>query len=175
MMSQSSIDLASPRRHRSGGRLLALLAVGAMAIASGCTSNSSSSKSLSHFEISTSDGQVSLSLDGKLPPGWPTNVPVPSGAEPAGSGSLVGTSNGLKIAVYKTTDSPQQVYDFYTTESSITLTSQSSVGSGSNFVGRVKMTAPVTATTTIVPHDGETLIAITITGAHTDHPPVGSR
>jgi hypothetical protein len=164
-MSWSSTVLTSPRRPWLGGWLLASLAVCTVAGASACTSSSSSDKSRSHFEISTADGQVSVSLDGRLPPGWPTNVPVPSGAEPAGSGSLVGKSNGFMIAVYKTTDSPQQVYDYYTTEPSITLTSKSSVGSGSTFVGRVQMTAPVTATTTIFPHDNETLIAITMRGA----------
>ena len=118
------------------------------------------------FEVSTPQGQVSLSLTGKLPPNWPSDVPVPPGARPAGSASLVGKSNGIKAGVYRTRQSPQQVYDYYTSQPSITTTSKSAVGSGSNYVGRVSITAPITANITIVPYQHGSLIVIAIPGGH---------
>ena len=118
------------------------------------------------FEVSTPQGQVSLSLTGKLPPNWPSNVPVPPGTRPAGSASLVGKSNGIKAGVYRTRQSPQQVYDYYTSQPSITTTSKSAVGSGSNYVGRVSITAPITANITIVPYQHGSAIVIAIPGGH---------
>jgi hypothetical protein len=40
------------------------------------------------------------------------------------------------------------------------------VGSGSNFVGRVSLTAPITANITIVPYQHGSLIVIVILGGH---------
>jgi hypothetical protein len=120
----------------------------------------------SNVEVSTPEGQVSLSLNGKLPPNWPSNTPVPPGARPAGSASLVGNAHGIKAGVYRSRQSPEQVYNFYTGDSSITTTSKSAVGSGSNFVGRVSITAPITANITIVPYQHGSLIVIVIPGGH---------
>jgi hypothetical protein len=147
---------------------LVSLGVGVAACSSTTSSSSTTTTSGSgnskNFTITTDNGQASLSLDGKLPPNWPANVPVPSGATPAGSGSLVGQSNGVMVGVYESTETPENVYTFYTTDRSIKTSSEKKVGSGSKFVGRVKLTAPVTAGVTILPHNGVTLIVMVITG-----------
>jgi hypothetical protein len=138
----------------------AILVAGVTGLA-GCGSSKGSS---TQFEVSTSNGQVSLSLNGKLPPHWPANAPVPHGAKPAGSASLVGKSNGVLAGVYTSRQSPEQVYEFYTTDKSITTSSQSSAGSGSSFVGRVSITAPIEANVTIVPYKGGSAIVMILQG-----------
>jgi hypothetical protein len=105
-----------------------------------------------------------VSLDGRLPPNWPAGTPVPAGATPAGSGSLVGSAHGVMIGVYQSPDAPEKVYAYYTTEPSIHTTSKRAVGSGSVYVGRVKISAPITAGVTILPYSGGSLIVMAITG-----------
>lgn len=138
-------------------------ALAGMLVLAACTGTGNGN---SNFEVTTQEGQVSLSLNGKLPPNWPSNTPVPPGAHPAGSASLVGDAHGIKAGVYRSGQSPQQVYDYYTSQSSITTTSKSAVGSGSNFVGRVSITAPITANISIVPYEHGSLIVIVIPGGH---------
>ena len=53
------------------------------------SANTTTTLSNTHLDVETPDGQVSLALNGKLPPGWPSDFPIPKGASPAGSGSLV--------------------------------------------------------------------------------------
>jgi hypothetical protein len=118
------------------------------------------------LEVATSNGQVSVSLNGQLPPNWPCCVPLPPGTYTAGSASLVGESNGIKAGVYRSRQSPQQVYNYYASDSSITTTSKAAVGSGSDFVGRVSISAPLTANITIVPYQRGSLIVIVIPGGH---------
>ena len=68
-------------------RLAAGLLLGCLAAVSGCSSSGSSTASKTtarNFQVSTPNGQVSLSLDGQLPANWPSQFPVPSGAEVAG-------------------------------------------------------------------------------------------
>lgn len=139
------------------------LALAGLLVLAACTGTGNGN---TNIEVSTPEGQVSVSLNGKLPPNWPSNTPVPPGAHLAGSASLVGKSNGIKAGVYRSGQSPQQVYEYYTSESSITTTSKSAVGSGSNFVGRVSITAPITANITIVPYQHGSLIVIVIPGGH---------
>ena len=69
---------------------IAVLLLGAAACSSDSSSSSKNTTTTSNkgFEVSTPEGQVSISLSGSLPPNWPDGFPVPSGAEPAGSGSL---------------------------------------------------------------------------------------
>ena len=92
-------------------RLTVGLLLGCLVAAAGCSSSSSSSTAgpattaaspatttasptpkiwAKNFQVSTPNGQVSLSLDGQLPPNWPSQFPVPAGAKAAGSGSLGG-------------------------------------------------------------------------------------
>jgi len=150
--------------------------VGVGACSSSSSSSSSSAATTSppngkNFQISTAAGRVSISLNGKLPPNWPTNVPVPAGATPAGSGSLVGSSKGVMIGVYQTTAAPDSTFSYYTanppSDPSMKTASPSTVGVGSNFVGKVELTAPVTGNVAVLGRGGTTLIVIVLTGSGT--------
>lgn len=119
----------------------------ASATALGCSSSSSGSKSSTTstgknktYEVSTSDGQVSVLLDGQLPSNWPKGFPVAPGSKVAGSGSLAGKGKGVKVAVYSTVSgSAEDAYNFYKDNSDLTVESSASVGAGSTFVGEVKL------------------------------------
>ena len=80
--------------------LIAVLVLGLAACSSSSksSSNSSNKNSTNGVHVETPDGQVSLSLNGQLPPNWPSSFPVPNGAKAAGSGSLVNGSSGTMIA-----------------------------------------------------------------------------
>lgn len=153
-----------------------LLASFVLVIGVGCSSNNDSGKaatttsttaSKKSFEISTADGQVSLSLDGKLPPNWPSSFPVPNGATPAGSGSLGGANSTELVAVYNAPGTPEDAYGFYTSQSGLTVESKSSVGSGQTYVGTVKLGGDQPGRVTVVPKDGQTLIIIALTASGT--------
>jgi hypothetical protein len=131
--------------------------------AASCSSSSTSSQSTTttskSFQVTTPDGQVSLSLDGKLPPNWPSNFPVPSGAEAAGSGSLGGSSSTVIVGVYTTSKSAPDTFSYYTSNpKGWTTSGAKSVGSGSNYVGSAEITAPQTGSVTVVQHDSTTYI-----------------
>lgn len=149
------------RQPRAAGITVAVPALLAGLLVLAACGGSAHGKSV---EVSTANGQVSVSLNGKLPPNWPSDVPIPPGANPAGSASLVGKANGIMAGVYRSSQSPEEVYNFYASDSSITTTSKVGVGSGSNYVGRVSMSAPVTADVTIVPYQGGSLIVVAIHG-----------
>jgi hypothetical protein len=89
---------------------LALIAVLVAGVAAACGNDSSSSTTTEKkttttaaksFQVSVPDGQVSLSLDGKLPQGWPSSFPLPETSlkpadeKSAGSTDFVGS---MKIA-----------------------------------------------------------------------------
>jgi len=123
-----------------------------------------STTALKSFEISTDAGQISLSLDGQLPPGWPASFPVPDGAEPAGSGSLGGADSATLVAVYTGAGTPQDAFDFYTTDQTeLPVESRSSLGTGQTYIGTVSLGDPQPARVTVLPKDGETLIVIALT------------
>ena len=145
------------------GAGLAVVALTGTLVLAAC---SGTGNGYTHIGVPTPQGQASLSLDGKLPSHWPSNIPVPPGAHPAGSASLAGKSNRVDAAVYKSDRSAQQVYDYYTSGSSIQTTSKSALGSGSHFVGRVKVTSPTAEDVTIVPHSHGSLIVMVIPGGH---------
>jgi hypothetical protein len=86
-----------------------------------------------NFQVSTPNGQVSLSLDGQLPPNWPSQFPVPSGAKVAGSGSLGGSSSAVLVAAYTTSESPSDAFAFYKDNSKLTTPGQRSVGAGAHY------------------------------------------
>lgn len=141
--------------------LVCLLAVLGTGVA--CSDDDSSSKNTTTtttqgFEVNTPDGQASLSLSGQLPPNWPTDFPVPEGAEPAGSGSLGGTSSTNFIGVYSTSESPQDAYDFYKNNSELTQTGSSSIGS----IGTVSFTGTWSGFVVTTPYNNETLIVISL-------------
>jgi hypothetical protein len=112
-----------------------------------------------NFEVSTPDGQVSLSLDGQLPPGWPTSFPVPTTTEAAGSGSLEGSTSGYLVAVYTSTGSGRDAFDFYTSQTALKPTDEKSLGS-TNFVGTMKIASPDTGSITVTEVSGTTYIVV---------------
>jgi hypothetical protein len=161
-------------------RLRELLAVGAVSAALvlpvvACSSDAKSTSDTSStsttsttagsnksFEVTTADGQISLSLDGDLPPGWPNSFPVPDGASPAGSGSLARDGNGKLVGVFTGSMSPQDAYDFYKTSTELTVDDSSSVGAGPAYVGSVKFSGAYTGRVTVLSKGGSTTIIIVI-------------
>ena len=164
-------------------RLAVGLLLGCLVAAAGCSSSSSSAASpattaaspatttasptpkitAKNFQVSTPNGQVSLSLDGKLPPNWPSQFPVPPGAEVAGSGSLGGSSSATLVAAYTTSQPAPDAFTFYKDNSTLTTSGQKSAGAGARYVGRMKITAPYTGSVTVVSHSGTTYIVIVLT------------
>jgi hypothetical protein len=120
------------------------------------------------FEVQTPDGQVSLSLSGQLPPNWPDDFPVPDGAEPAGSGSLGGSSSTSLVGVYSSSGSPQDTYNFYKDNTELTVTSSSSVGSGSAYLGTVQFTGDFGGWVVTLPYDNGSLIVAYLSQSVTD-------
>jgi hypothetical protein len=168
-------------------RLVVGLLLGCLVAAAGCSSSSSSTASpattaasptatstAKNFQVSTPSGQVSLSLDGQLPPNWPSQFPVPSGAKAAGSGSLGGSSSATLVAAYTTSESASDAFAFYTGNSKLTTSDQKSVGTGAHYVGRAKITAPYTGSVTVVSHSGTTYIVIVLTSSPRSSSPSAS-
>lgn len=123
------------------------------------TSTAGSNKS---FEVTSEEGQISVSLDGKLPPGWPSSFPVPSTATPAGSGSIGGSSSTYMVGVYGSTGSPQDAYAFYTSQPELTVSSKSAIGSGDRYLATVKFSGAGSGRITILPRNGQTLIIVVL-------------
>ena len=166
-------------------RLAVGFLLGCLVAVAGCSSSSSSTASpattaaspatttasptpkvtAKSFKVSTPSGQVSLSLDGQLPPGWPSQFPVPAGAKAAGSGSLGGSSSATLVGAYTTSQSPSDAFAFYKNNSKLTTSDQKSVGVGAHYVGRAKITAPYTGSVTVVSHSGTTYIVVVLTSA----------
>jgi len=164
-------------------RLAVGLLLGCLVAAAGCSSSSSSASSpattkaspaatstAKNFQVSTPNGQVSLSLDGQLPPSWPSQFPIPSGAKVAGSGSLAGSSSGTLVGVYSTSQSAPDAFAFYQGNPKLTTSGQKSVGAGATYVGSAKITAPYTGSVTVVSHSGTTYIVIVLTNAPRSSP-----
>lgn len=160
-------------------RLAAGLMLGCLVAAAGCSSSSSpasspaatttspatTTTSPASFQVSTPNGGVTLSLDGKLPPDWPSGFPVPSGAHVAGSGSVSGSSSGTRVAAYTTSQSPSDVFTFYKDNSQLTTSGEKSLGAGSTFVGRMNITKPYTGSVTVVSHASTTYFVVVLTGS----------
>ncbi len=158
-------------------RVRTVVAIGVVSVAlvlplAGCSSSSKSASTTSttsttsgsdkSFEVTTADGQVSLSLDGNLPPGWPTTFPVPDGASPAGSGSLVKDGSGKLVGVFTGSMTPQDAFDFYKSSSAYTVDESQSLGAGSAYVGTVKISGTYTGRVTVLSKGGSTTIVIVI-------------
>ena len=159
-------------------RLAVGLLLGCLVAAAGCSSSSSSTASpattttsptatstAKNFQVSTPNGLVSLSLHGQLPPNWPSQFPVPSGAAVAGSGSLGGSSSAALVAAYTTSESPSDAFAFYKDNSKLTTSGERSVGVGEHYIGRAKITAPYTGSVTVVSHSGTSYIVIVLTNS----------
>ena len=71
------------------------------------------------------------------------------------------------VGVYQTTAAPDTAFNYYTanppSDPSMKTASPSTVGVGSNFVGKVELTAPVTGDVVVLGHGGTTLIVIVLT------------
>lgn len=147
---------------------IALIGVVSVAVL-GCSSSAKSEQSTSttkgkSYQITTAGGQVTASLDGHLPPGWPNGFPVPPDAKAAGSGSVQGES-GVMVAVYTLSGSPQDAFNFYKTNSQLTVDSSSSVGGSSAFVGTVKFSGTYDGRVTIgAVGDTNSVVAVLNTG-----------
>lgn len=124
------------------------------------TDGPSVSTSSGGFAISTPEGQVSVSLDGDLPPGWPEDFPLPKRTDPAGSGSLANDSSGVMVGVYSTKESGQDAFDFYSDESSLDPSSQTSAGGSSNFLGSMTIAGSYSGSVTVAEVDGSTYMVV---------------
>lgn len=158
-------------------RLLLLSAAAAVVLlgAVSCSSTSTSSPATTtappttkvrSFQVDTPSGQVSLSLDGKLPPNWPSSFPVPPGATAAGSGSLGSSSSATLVAVYTTSQAPSDAFDFYKNNTSLT-TDPSGAGIGQAFAGRAKLQGQYSGSVTVIGSEGNTLIVVVLTDVST--------
>jgi len=155
-------------------RVREVMAVGAMAAAlvlplAACSSDAKTSSagtttttaaSNKNFEVTTADGQISLSLDGNLPPGWPTSFPVPDGASPAGSGSLAKGGSGKLVGVFTGSMAPKDAYDFYASSTAFTVDDSTALGAGPAYVGSVKFSGSYTGRVTVLSKGGSTTIVI---------------
>jgi hypothetical protein len=81
---------------------------------------------------------VTVSLTGKLPPGWPSDFPLPPGTSPAGSGSLRRADETAMVAVFSTAERPSDAFAFYTGNTQLQGSNARSVGVGSSFAGTMK-------------------------------------
>ena len=158
--------------------LLAVVVATLVVAMAGCSSSSKSASTTTtststtagnkSFEVTTADGQVSLSLDGNLPPGWPQTFPVPDGASPAGSGSLVKGESGKLVAVFTSTGTPQDAYTFYRDSTAITVDDSSAGGIGPAYLGTVKFSGSSTGRVTVLSKGGATTIVIVLDSGSTD-------
>jgi hypothetical protein len=148
-----------------------LLAAGLLLPAAACSSSkktaattttTTTAEANKTFEVTTADGQVSVSLDGQLPPGWPKAFPIPDGATVAGSGSLVKSTSGGAVAVFTTSAKPTDTYNFYADNSSLTIESKSALGVGPAYVGTVKMGGTYAGRVTVLSKSDQTLIVIVL-------------
>ncbi len=148
---------------------LAIVAFGALVLTACSDDNETDSTTSTtippgktNFEVDTRDGQVSLSLDGKLPPGWPADFPIPKGATPAGSGSLGGKETTNYVGVYRSPDSASDTFEFYKDNSDLDPSDSASAGSGSSFAGSVKIAEPAPGRVTTVTYESGSLIIVAL-------------
>ena len=133
----------------------------------GCSSSSSKTGSSAttaspsrSFTVETPNGGVSVSLDGRLPSAWPSSFPIPSGATPAGSGSVAGSTKSNMIAVFETTGSGPDTFNFYKTSSALSVSEANSVGAGNSFVGHLTVSGSYSGSVTVTEHSSQTVIVI---------------
>jgi hypothetical protein len=156
---------------RSYPSLVAALAIVALLLLVGCSSSSKSSSSGTSsttspgrsFTVNTPEGSASLSLDGKLPPGWPSGFPIPPGATSAGSGSIGGSKQSHMIAVFDYPGTGQDAFDFYKNNSTLTVNNAKSVGTGSSFVGRLELSGSYSGSVTVTEYNGQTYVVVHLT------------
>ena len=117
------------------------------------------------FSVSVPEGEVSLSLDGQLPPNWPSSFPVPDGAEPAGSGSLAKSESGVQVGVFSTSEAAKDAFAFYSGDSSLSPSNVKSTGIGNAFVGTLTLGGTYEGTVWVGGYEGTTYIVVVLTGS----------
>jgi hypothetical protein len=120
--------------------------------------------------VETSDGQVSLSLDGQLPPNWPSDFPLPPGATPAGSGSLLKGDSGGMVAAFRITGTPQETFAFYMARDDLGITDSSSVGLGGAYLARARMTGSYEGSVSVGGASAGDLLVVVLKGEPSEVP-----
>ncbi|MFZ4518337.1 MAG: hypothetical protein ACOYOP_08105 [Microthrixaceae bacterium] len=147
--------------------VIALLVVAPFGLAA-CSSDSKSTTTTTTTEkpknlsVSTPAGEVSLSLDGELPPNWPKDFPLPKDTDAAGSGSLGGSDKGVQVAVFTTKETGKNAFAFYTGNSSLNPTKPSSAGIGSAFAGSVDISGTYNGSVTVAGISDTTYIVVVL-------------
>lgn len=129
------------------------------------TASTTTASAPKNFQVSTPDGQVSLALDGQLPPGWPEDFPLPDGADPAGSGSLGDGSSTVRVGVFATDASGQETLDFYSSNPDVQSENPSVAGAGDRLVGSLDLAAPQAGSITVLSRDGSTYLIVVLNDA----------
>jgi hypothetical protein len=150
------------RRRLAALGLVAAVIAGSVACSDDSDSSSEATTTTSNrgFEVDTPEGQVSLSLSGQLPPNWPDDFPIPSGAEPAGSGSLGGTNTAGLVGVYSTDASAEETYAFYRDSTELQIDSSTSVGGGTTYLGTVQFSGEFNGSVVVLPYGDQTLMVV---------------
>jgi hypothetical protein len=117
------------------------------------------------FSVSIPEGEVSLSLDGQLPPSWPSSFPVPTGAEAAGSGSLAKSESGVQVGVFSSSEAAKDAFAFYSGDSSLSPSNVKSTGIGNAFVGTMTLGGSYEGTVWVGGFEGMTYIVVVLTGS----------
>ena len=95
------------------------------------------------FATETPDGQVSLSLDGVLPPHWPANFPVASAHRSRRLGLARRYHQDCARRCVLVDRPAADVYRFYASNSAYSVDRSTSVGNGSFFVGNIGFSGAV--------------------------------
>ncbi len=127
-----------------------LLLVGACSSDNESGATTTTAEDSQDLSVSTPAGQVSLSLDGSLPPEWPEDFPTPDSTDVAGSGSLAGDDSGVMVGVYTTEEARQDAFDFCANDDSLDPTDPSGATVGSGFLGSINIGGD---------HDGSVTVA----------------
>jgi hypothetical protein len=158
--------MSARRSLLAAGAVVAALTFGAAACSSDGNDSSATTTTASRsFQISTPAGEVSLSLDGQLPPGWPSDFPLPDGVEPAGSGSVAGSESGVMVGVFTTSQAAKDTLDAFSSEPSLSASDVKSTGVGSSFLGSLTLGGDWEGSVTVAGRQDSTYVVVVLTGA----------
>jgi hypothetical protein len=115
------------------------------------------------LSVSTPEGEVGLNLDGELPEDWPEDFPLPDDAEPAGSGTLARSDEGVMVGVFTTGESGKDAFEFFTSDETLEPSDQKSAGLGSGFVGSVDIAGEFEGSVTVAAAGDTTYIVVVLT------------
>lgn len=126
------------------------------------TSRGSDSKG---FSVETPEGQVSVSLDGELPPNWPADFPLPKGSKVAGSGSLASATEGVMVGVYTNPSAADDVFGDLRSTSELNPSEVKSISPGGAFLGRMDISGTYDGSVTVTAVDDTTYIIVVLNAA----------